>query len=207
MAKFTQNIYVMACLAAVIIVGGAGGLTYWIISMGNIYTDAAIISADTTSISPSAPGTLEQVLVNVGDLVGPNTVVARVGNELLKTGDTESVITNTDTAIGTAVSPSTPVVQVIDPGTLRVVAHIDEDKGLSDIKLGDQAVFTVDAFGSKKFQGIVDEISPTARQEDVVFNISDKRQINQFDVKVRFDVSVYPMLKNGMSAKVWIYKN
>lgn len=87
------------------------------------------------------------------------------------------------------------------------MASIDEDKGLSEIKLGDQVVFTVDAFGSQKFQGIVDEISPTAKQEDVVFNISDKRQINQFDVKIRFDVNAYPQLKNGMSAKVWIYKN
>jgi len=66
--------------------------------------------------------------------------------------------------------------------------------------------FTVDAFGSRKFQGIVDEISPTARQEDIVFNISDKRQTNQFDVKIRFDVSAYPEIKNGMSAKVWIYQ-
>lgn len=115
MEKFTKNIYVMACLAAVVVVGGAGGLAYWIVSMGNIYTDAAIISADTTSISPSAPGSLEQVLVNVGDEVGPNTVVARVGNELLKTGNTDSVIVDTDTAIGTNVTPSTPVVQVIDP--------------------------------------------------------------------------------------------
>ena len=95
---------------------------------------------------------------------------------------------------------------MVDPSQLRVVAHVDEDKGLSDIMPGDQATFTVDAFGSKKFTGVVDDVSPTARQQDIVFNISDARQTDQFDVSIRFDTAAYPELKNGMSAKVWIYK-
>jgi len=205
MKKLTENVWIMAGLLTVIVVGGVAGLTYWYISMGRVYTDNAIISAPITNISPSAPGTLEEVYVNVGDVVGPDTVVARVGNELLKT-TTSSVITDTDTAIGTMIDPSISVVKVINPDDLRVIAHIDEDKGLSSIKLGNQVIFTLDAFGSRKFQGVVDEISQTARQEDVVFNISDKRQINQFDIKIRFDVNAYPEIKNGMSAKVWIYQ-
>ncbi len=205
MKKLTENIWVMTGLLAVIVLGGTGGIAYYFVSMGRVYTDKALISASITNISPSAPGILQEVYVNVGDIVGPDTVVARVGNELLKT-TASSVITDTDTALGTTVSPSTPVVQVVNPDDLRVIAHIDEDKGLSSIKVGQQVIFTLDAFGSRTFQGIVDEISPTARQEDIVFNISDKRQINQFDVKIRFDVNTYPEIKNGMSAKVWIYK-
>jgi multidrug resistance efflux pump len=205
MKKLFENVWVTASLLGVIVIGITAGATYLIISSGRIYTDKASVSASITNISASAPGTLQEVYVNVGDIVGPDTVVARVGNELLKT-TASSVITNTDNAIGTMVSPQTPVVQVVNPDDLRIVAHIDEDKGLSSIKLGQQALFTVDAFGSRVFQGIVDEISPTAHQGDIVFNISDKRQINQFDVKIRFDVTAYPEIKNGMSAKVWIYK-
>ena len=89
---------------------------------------------------------------------------------------------------------------------MRVVARIDEDKGLVDIHEGQHVDFTVDAFGSKTFSGVVDEISPTSRQNDIVFTISDKRPTNQFDVKIRFDNNEYFELKNGMSAKVWIYK-
>ena len=205
MKKLFENVWVTASLLGVLVIGGTAGLTYYFVTAGRIYTDKASVFAAVTTISPSGPGTLEEVYVNVGDIVGPNTVVARVGNELLKTTAT-SVITDTDTALGTIVSPQVAVVKVVNPEDLRIVAHIDEDKGLSSIKLGQQALFTVDAFGSQSFQGIVDEISPTARQGDVVFNISDKRQINQFDVKIRFDVSVYPQIKNGMSAKVWIYQ-
>ena len=205
MKKLTENVWVMTGLLTVIVVGGVAGLAYWYVSQGRVYTDKAIVGATITSISPSSPGLLQEVYVNGGDIVGPNTVVARVGNELLKT-TASSIITDTNGAIGTMIAPGTPVVKVVNPDDLRVVAHIDEDKGLSNIKLGNQVIFTLDAFGGRSFQGIVDEISQSARQDDVVFNISDKRQINQFDVKIRFDVNAYPEIKNGMSAKVWIYQ-
>jgi multidrug resistance efflux pump len=86
-----------------------------------------------------------------------------------------------------------------------VVGTIDENKGLSDIHVGQMASFTVDAFGSKQYSGVVDEISPTSNQTDVVFNISDQRETQQFNVKVRFYQQKYPELKNGMSAKLTIF--
>ncbi|MCX6719191.1 MAG: hypothetical protein NTZ38_02335, partial [Candidatus Taylorbacteria bacterium] len=88
---------------------------------------------------------------------------------------------------------------------LRIVGKIDEDKGLSRIKAGDVATFTVDAFGSAEFTGIVDEISPISNQSAIVFSISDKREIKQFDIKVRYNISLHPEFKNGMSAKLRIY--
>ncbi|MDE1975164.1 MAG: HlyD family efflux transporter periplasmic adaptor subunit [Patescibacteria group bacterium] len=203
--RLTGNSLVMWLLTGVLVIGAGAGIVYWAVSSQYVYTDNAVVEADVTDLTPSVGGILNAVSVNVGDIVPANTVVAQVGNQLLKT-KTVSQIVDTDTAIGSSVAPGTPVVKVVDPSQLRVVARVDEDKGLADIKVGDQTVFTVDAFGSEKFQGIVDEISPTARQGDIVFNISDKRQINQFDVKIRFDTTKYPQLKNGMSAKVWIYK-
>jgi hypothetical protein len=101
--------------------------------------------------------------------------------------------------------PGSPVVSMIDPSQLRIIGKIDEDKGLSRIKVGDPAIFTIDAFGSTEFTGIVDEVSPTSNQSGVVFSISDKREIKQFDIKVRYDTLLYPQFKNGMSAKLRIY--
>jgi multidrug resistance efflux pump len=88
---------------------------------------------------------------------------------------------------------------MIDPHELRVVARIDEDKGLSDIHIGEHVVFTVDTFGGKEYEGVVDEISPTAHSGDIVFSISDKRATQQFDVKIRFNTDTYSELTNGMS--------
>ena len=86
-----------------------------------------------------------------------------------------------------------------------MVGKLDENKGLSRIKVGDPATFTVDTYGGETFTGIVDEISPTSDQSSVVFDISDKRATQQFDVKVRYDVAQHPEFKNGMSAKLRIY--
>jgi len=98
------------------------------------------------------------------------------------------------------------VATMIDPTQLRVMGNLDEDKSLNQIKVGDPATFTVDAFGSQQFKGVVDEISPTSEAGSVVFNISDQRPTNQFAVYVRFDPAQYPELKNGMSARILIYK-
>lgn len=203
--RLTKNVWVTSLLLGIIILGAAAGIVYWQVSAQSIYTDNASVSAPVTNLTPNQPGVLNQVMVNVGDEVPANMVVAQVGNELLKT-KTASEVISTNTALGTTIAPGMAVVSVVNPDDLRVVAHIDEDKGLADIHVGEQAAFTVDAFGSRKFQGIVDEISPTARSGDIVFNISDKRPTNQFDVKIRFDATAYPELKNGMSAKVWIYR-
>ena len=64
----------------------------------------------------------------------------------------------------------------------------------------------MDAFGSREFEATVDEIAPAARSSDVVFSISDQREEREFDIIAAFDVKAYPELKDGMSAKMWIYK-
>ena len=46
-----------------------------------------------------------------------------------------------------------------------------------------------------------------SNESGVVFNISDKREIKKFDIKVRFDVNEYKIFKQGMSAKIKIYTN
>ena len=101
--------------------------------------------------------------------------------------------------------PSDAIVTTIDPSALRVVGQLDENKGLTRIKVGDPVSFTVDAFGGQQFTGVVDEIAPTANATSVVFNISNSRETQQFDIKARFDTSAYPELKNGMSARMKIF--
>jgi len=200
-----QHIIVGIILATLLIAGLAAGLIYWRAAQNEVYTDKAQISAPQIDLSPNTSGPLEDVFVNEGDEVPANTVVARVGDELIKT-KIAGIVIGVDKNIGKLFNHGEPVVSMIDPGELRVVAQIEEDKGLKYISVGQEAAFTVDAFGSKKYFGTVDEISPTSRNTDVVFNISDKRQVNEFDVKIRFNTSEYPELKNGMSAKVRIYK-
>lgn len=204
--KTEKKVFIVAGVAVLLLIGAIVGSIYFIVSSGRIYVDSAQISAPIASLSPLVGGSLQETFVNVGDVVGANAPIARVGNELIKSKDSGLVLSIRQD-IGTVFGPTQPVATMINPYDLRVIGSVTEDKGLSQIQIGQKAIFTVDAFGSKEYTGVVDEISPTSKQSDVVFNISDKRQEQQFDVKIRFDVKQYPEIKNGMSAKIWIYKN
>lgn len=181
------------------------GVFYIANIQGRIYVEDSQIEAPTIMLSPSVPGTLDKVYVKEGDIVQDNMVVASVSGTNIK-AKTDGVVISVQNTPGALVNSQTPVVQMIDPQELRVVGRIQEDKGLKDVHPGQNVIFTVDAFGSKKYQGTVESISPSSRQQDIVFSISSNRQENEFNVYVKYDLNAYPELKNGMSAKMWIYK-
>lgn len=202
--KNIKNILITIVLVVLAVAGVVGGITYWQMAQKRVYIEKGQVYATKINLSPKNAGLLEEVYVNEGDQVLADTVVARVGNELVKT-KVAGTIAVVNKNFGTIVAPGTAVVSMINNDDLRVVGRLGEDKGLKDVSVGQQAVFTVDAFGSKKFFGVVDEISSVSRDSDIVFSISDKREVREFDVKVRFDTTTYPELKSGMSAKVWVY--
>ncbi len=201
-----KNRWVQSVGAIALVLIIAGGFLYLQTERQEVGIDTSIISAPSIELSPTTGGVLQQTYVNEGDSVPANTAVALIGTELVKT-KVAGIITNVQNDVGESFTPGQTVVTMVDPTQLRVVGTIDENKGLDRISVGQPAVFTVDAFGSKQYKGIVDEISSTANSSDVVFNISDERETQQFDVYVRFDPTEYPELKNGMSAKLTIFTN
>jgi multidrug resistance efflux pump len=196
--------YALAASILIILGGGIAGLTYVAVASRTIAIDKAQIGAPVVTLNATVPGILRYVYVKEGDVIPSNTVVAQVGVELIKSTSGGLVVATNDN-IGKQVTPQDIIVSVVNPSQLRVVGQVDENKGLASIKIGQPVTFTVDAFGGKKFTGVVDEISPTSHASGVVFNISDKRATQTFDVKVRYDTTAYPELRNGMSVREWIY--
>jgi multidrug resistance efflux pump len=166
--------------------------------------DRAVVKAPIINIGPQSEGVLQSVFVKEGDNVSKGQSLAQVGGEVL-TAQIDGQVIMVQNTPGQVVMPGQAVISMIDPKQLRIVGTIDEDKGLSKIAIGDPVNFTVDAFGSKTFTGIVDEISPTADSSSIAFTISDKRPTQQFDVKVIYDIGAHPEFKNGMSARIDIY--
>src|ERR1019366_4866549 len=107
----------------------AGGYLYWQSSSTRIGIDTSLISAPLIELSPTTAGQLNQTYVNEGDIVAANTPVAEVGNEIIKTKIAGEIVT-VQTDIGKTFNPGQAVVTMIDPGALRVVGTIDENKGL-----------------------------------------------------------------------------
>lgn len=200
----TRRALILAAAILVVAGGGSAAAAYVAASGSTVYTDQASIQAPVIALSATTGGPLRALNVAAGQTVAPNTVVAQVGVELIKATQGGLVVA-THGDIGDQVAPGTPVVEMLDPESLRVVGRVDENKGLDRIKVGDPVAFTVDAFGGKEYAGVVDEIAPTSDQSGVVFSISDQRQVQQFSIKARFDTNAYPELKNGMSARLWVY--
>jgi multidrug resistance efflux pump len=191
---------------ALLILAIGATAAYFIISNGRISVDTATIQAPLINLSPTVPGRLDAVYVNAGDMVAANTPVASVGTQII-TSSVAGLIVSVNNVVGAEVGPGANIVTMIDLSALRVVGKVDENKGLADIMVGNPVIFTVDAFGGQEFKGIVDEIAPISNTSDIVFSVSDNRATQSFNVKARFDTSAYPQLKNGMSARMRIYKN
>jgi multidrug resistance efflux pump len=201
-----RNIMI-AIIGALVVIAVVGGAAYFYVSSKTVYIDQSAIQAPLINLSPANSGILQSVFVNVGDMVTANEPVAQVGNEIVE-AQTAGEIVSVDQNLGeyeNALTGQAIVATMIDPTQLRVVGELDENKGLANVAVGDAATFTVDAFGSQQFEGVVDEVAPTSNAGSVVFDISDQRPTNQFDVYVRFDPTKYPQLKNGMSARIWVY--
>ena len=195
-------------LILLVILAAAGGILFWNDLQSKVYVENSQITAPVISINPVNPGIITELDVSVGDQVRKDQVLAKVGDESLL-AKTSGVVTWVENTPGQLVNPAMdpkPVISMIDPRELRVTGRVQEDKGLKDIAPGQRVEFTVDAFPSVQYQGTVEKVAPSSRVGDIVFSISDKRQEQEFDVTVTYDVNAYPELKNGMSAKMWIYK-
>lgn len=203
-SRLVQSVWFASAVVVVVILGVAGGAYYLMNASTRISIDKAEVSAPLIPLSPQNAGELKNILVHEGDEVRADTVVAQVGNELIKT-QTSGRIVLVNSNIGKLFNRGESVVQMVQSDQLRVEARVAEDKGLKDIVVGQRAVFTVDAYGSKEYEGIVDEVSPAPLEAGVAFNISDKRTTKEYVVKIRFDLTRYPELSYGMSARAWVY--
>lgn len=185
----------------------AGSLLFYKITSSRISIDQSVVSAPVILIGPENAGILEEVYVKAGDQVTGGQVLARVGGEVLS-AKVAGIVIDVNNTPGQVFNPIAggAVVKMIDPTELRIVGTIKENDGLSDIHVGDPVTFTVDAFGGESYVGVVDSIAPTSKESGLAFSISDKREVKEFEIKVKYDVAAHPEFKNGMSAKMWVYK-
>ena len=202
--SFFKQPHVQSIMGIVVIAALLGGFIFWQSSKNTVFIENSFVEAPVISLSSDTPGTLNALDVTEGQAIGANTPVALVGTATVNSKQ-NGIVISAPNQIGTYFNPGQTIVSMIHPDDLRIVGAVDENKGLSDVQVGQKATFTVDAFGSKVYTGVVDEISSTSDDTGVLFSISDKRPTEKFDVKVRFDVAAYPELKNGMSAKITVY--
>lgn len=181
-----------------------GAFLFYELYRGRVSIEDSLVQAPITSISPDAPGKILDVKVYEGEMVKRGDSLATVGTQTLNAYQ-DGLIVSVNKQIGSIASAQVPVVQIISLKDMRVAGTIDENKGLNKVKVGQPVSFTVDALSGQTFWGYVDEISPTAKQTQLQFSVSNERPTQQFVVYARFNAYEYPQIKNGMSAKMTVY--
>jgi multidrug resistance efflux pump len=171
---------------------------------GRVHIDNSLIQAPVITISPSVAGKVQEIDVEEGQAVQTGDTLAVVGSETLR-AETDGLIISAVDVTGSMVNPQTQLIQMIRPVNLRVAGTIDENKGLNEVRVGQVVSFTVDALPGNTFWGYVDEISPSAVAAAFSFSTSTERATQQFVVYAKFNSAAYPMIKNGMSAKMTVY--
>jgi multidrug resistance efflux pump len=183
------------------------GLTlvfYLLKTNDRVFIENSLVQAPITSISADTPGKLMKNLVFEGDSVKKGDALAIVGTDTLKSY-TDGQVIKVNQQIGSIVNTQTSVVQTINLNDIKIVGTIDENKGLDKIKIGQAVSFTIDTYPGKTFWGYVNEIAPSAKQTSLAFSISSERPTQQFEVFVKYDAHKYPEIKNGMSAKMYVF--
>ena len=195
-----RRVFILVVLLVLLVVGGF----YYLSHQNRVFIDDSLIQAPIITISPQAPGILNETDVSIDQYVSVGDQLAIVGTQVLR-ANTDGLIVDANKEIGSSIAPQTSVIQMVNSNDFRVVGTIDENKGLNEIKTGQVVSFSVDAYPGKTYWGYVDEVSPTSKQTALTFSISSERPIQQFSVFARFDPQKYPEIKNGMSAKMIVY--
>lgn len=204
LAILKNSKFIKGSLIALVILIASGIFFYFEKTNQRVFIDNSQIYAPITNLAPITTGVLNSINVYENETISVGTEIAIVGGQTLYS-KTSGIVIMVNKQIGSIVNASIPVAQIINPNDFRVAGTIDENKGLNEIKIGQPASFTIDAYPNKTYYGLVDEIDPTAKTTQISYSISSERPTQQFIVYVKFNALRYPELLNGMSAKLIIY--
>jgi multidrug efflux pump subunit AcrA (membrane-fusion protein) len=147
-------------------------------SSGNLQADAEV------SIFSKVPGKIANNFVKMGSVVSPGQVVSVVNRDEVGydykpyevKSDAKGVVARILLNPGASVNPNSPILNLVDLDTVKVVAAVDEKK-IRFIGPGKPATVTLEAFPGETFSARVTNISPiadpVARTIDVELSISN----------------------------------
>lgn len=202
--KIRQPKVFQTLISLLLVILLVGASVYYLKIQNRMFLENSVVNTPVTTLSPTVIGKLKQILVTEGQSISKGDAVAIVGSEVIH-AYADGVVTMTDKQIGSIVTPQTPVVQTVNLNEMRIDGTIDENKGLSQVKIGQVVSFTIDAYPGQTFWGYVDEIGQTAKVSSLSFSISSERPVQQFEIFAHFDAQHNPQIKNGMSAKMTIF--
>jgi multidrug resistance efflux pump len=147
----------MTAIAIVVIIVVCAVFGYYEYSSRYLKTDNAKVTADIYPISSKTEGKLLKFDAYVGKYVESGTVLGRVdGGPYIKAPSNGEFI-EVDAARGDYILTTDVMGYIADVDHMYIGANIEETD-ITKVKVGQSVVVTLDAYGSKKFDGIVTKV-------------------------------------------------
>jgi multidrug resistance efflux pump len=147
----------MAVVGIVIIIAVCIAFGYYTYSSKYLKTDNAKVTADIYPISSKTEGKLLKFDAYVGKYVQSGAVIGRVdGGPYIKAPSNGEFI-EVDAARGDYVLTTDVMGYIADVDNMYIGANIEETD-ITKVKEGQSVIVTLDAYGSRKFDGIVTKV-------------------------------------------------
>ncbi|GFN21831.1 HlyD family secretion protein [Thermanaeromonas sp. C210] len=113
------------------------------------------------------------------------------------------IVLRTNFSTGEVVNPGVPIVTLLDPSDMWLVIYVPEP-AIGYVKIGQEALVTVDSFPGKTFRGRVSEIATQAEFTPKNVQTKEERVDLVFRVKITLS-NEERVLKPGMPADAVVY--
>ena len=221
---------VIAIVGLFLLVAAVYGYRYWYDGEHYVRTDNAYVTGSLVQVVSPQAGRLTSLEVDVGREVKEGAVVARVTAPVVSSlpGSTAAasrfysaanltaeavapisgLVVALPTSVGDTLTPGQPIVTLVDPSALWVVANVDETK-VARVKPGQPAELQVDMLGCT-LQGTVESITPAAAAlfsflpaQNANGNFTKVTQVVPVKIAVDYrGYTLYPGTSVGVSIRV-----
>jgi multidrug resistance efflux pump len=221
---------VIAIVGLFLLVAAVYGYRYWYDGEHYVRTDNAYVTGSLVQVVSPQAGRLTSLEVDVGREVKEGAVVARVTAPVVSSlpGSTSAasrfysaanltaeavapisgLVVALPTSVGDTLTPGQPIVTLVDPSALWVVANVDETK-VARVKPGQPAELQVDMLGCT-LQGTVESITPAAAAlfsflpaQNANGNFTKVTQVVPVKIAVDYrGYTLYPGTSVGVSIRV-----
>jgi multidrug resistance efflux pump len=148
--RYALRFAIFPALIAAVLLAVTLGVLYFTEQTGYVSTDNATVTGTVIQVGPPVAGQVRSVLVEVGESVDRNQVVATVngsgGQTISLRAGMDGVVLGRFANPGDTLTAGRPIISVLDPAELWIQAQVDETL-VSRIEPGQPVDVSVDAAG------------------------------------------------------------
>lgn len=155
-------------------------------------------------VSPAMPGEITSLKVSEGDTVKKGQTLAILNNITVVKSPISGIILSLkvkegETVTGSSFTAGTEMMTIADMSSMELRVNAGEGE-VMQIRKGDTADITVDAYSERKFRGVVTHIANVVKAGSPAMGLSN--DVTSYEVKISIDSASYSdLLKTGFPFK------